>query len=101
MELGPALCSYPQGHKAKRADSETTVRAMLTAWTKVEGGHMSPALPATPQDGSQLLFPEIICTELGQGVRCQSLYSLLTNEMLVWMLTAYKASFLVPVQTFL
>lgn len=99
MELGPALCSYPQGHKAKRADSEIAVRAMLTAWTKVEGGHMSPALPTTPQDGSQLLFPEIICTELGQGVRCQSLYSLLINERLVWMLTAYKASFLVPVQT--
>lgn len=101
MVLSPALCSYPQGHKAKRADSETTVRAMLTAWSKVCGGHMSPALPVTPQDGSQLLFPEIICTELGQGVRCQSLSSLLTNEMLVWVLTAYKASFLVPAQTFL
>lgn len=43
------------------------------------GGHMSPTLPGTLQNGSQSLFPESICTGLGQGERCQSIHSLLIN----------------------
>lgn len=40
---------------------------------------MSPTLLGTLQNGSQSLFPESICTGLGQGERCQSIHSLLIN----------------------